>query len=102
MLLISFCNLSVSVDLISQEVKQVYYAAPVVRLDDFLERLFCFRIGRRLLIDHLLASELPQVYSKPFDPKLNAPTICRAQLIPSSVGRPDALMPIAALLILFG
>lgn len=48
-------NQDPTVNLLGQGVKQVYYAVPNTCLNSFIERFFCFRIGQRLIADHLLA-----------------------------------------------
>lgn len=49
------------VDLMGQGVRQLRYICNDLSLDSFLERFFFFRIGRRVMIDHLIALENPQV-----------------------------------------
>eukprot|EP00922_Rhytidocystis_sp_ex-Travisia-forbesii_P033175 GHVS01049326.1.p1 GENE.GHVS01049326.1~~GHVS01049326.1.p1 ORF type:complete len:440 (+),score=35.67 GHVS01049326.1:164-1483(+) len=49
-----------TVDYMGQGVKQLRLVCPDINLDSFLERFFFFRIGRRIMIDHLLAMNDPR------------------------------------------
>eukprot|EP00922_Rhytidocystis_sp_ex-Travisia-forbesii_P033174 GHVS01049325.1.p1 GENE.GHVS01049325.1~~GHVS01049325.1.p1 ORF type:complete len:429 (+),score=39.40 GHVS01049325.1:21-1307(+) len=49
-----------TVDYMGQGVRQMRVVCPDINLDPFLERFFYFRIGRRIMIDHLVAMNYPR------------------------------------------
>lgn len=49
-----------SVDLMGQGVQRLRRVCRDIRLDSFLERFFYFRIGRRIMIDNLVAMQNPK------------------------------------------
>eukprot|EP00921_Rhytidocystis_pertsovi_P015926 GHVQ01025197.1.p1 GENE.GHVQ01025197.1~~GHVQ01025197.1.p1 ORF type:complete len:302 (+),score=19.34 GHVQ01025197.1:482-1387(+) len=49
-----------TVDYMGQGVRQLRMVCPDINMDAFLERFFFFRIGRRIMIDHLVALNSPQ------------------------------------------
>lgn len=49
-----------TVDYMGQGVRQLRVVCPDLSLDGFLERFFFFRIGRRIMIDHLIALNHPK------------------------------------------
>eukprot|EP00919_Chromeraceae_sp_WS-2016_P017986 GHVR01042770.1.p1 GENE.GHVR01042770.1~~GHVR01042770.1.p1 ORF type:complete len:371 (-),score=60.11 GHVR01042770.1:324-1436(-) len=51
---------SSTVDHMGQGVREVRQVAPDLRLDQFLERFFFFRISRRIMVDHFLARQNPK------------------------------------------
>ncbi|KAL8428645.1 hypothetical protein ACSSS7_007118 [Eimeria intestinalis] len=53
-----------SVDLMGQGVQRMRRVCRDIPLDGFLERFFYFRIGRRIMIDNLVALQNPKVHSQ--------------------------------------
>lgn len=48
-----------TVDFMGEGLKQLKLVCPDVNMNSFLDRFFFFRIGRRIMIDHLLAMQNP-------------------------------------------